>query len=83
MLQQAGYVDVGIEAVTAELLLGSSVEAAMMFTARVGPLSRPLALLEGDEQQRALAALRELLAQHFSAGAVRFGARCWLATARR
>ena len=83
VLSQAGFVDVVIDSVETDLALGRSVDEAMMFTARVGPLSRSLATLEAAAKEQALAALRNLLSQHLRDGAVRLGARCWVVTARR
>jgi ubiquinone/menaquinone biosynthesis C-methylase UbiE len=83
VLAQAGFAEVKIDGVEAQLLLGRSVDEAMTFALRVGPLSRPLAALGDDAKQQAVTALRRQFTQHERNGAVRLGARCWVVTGRR
>ena len=83
VLGQAGFTGVAIEPVATELTLGTDVAAAMTFMTRVGPLSRALVALEGAAQQQAFDTLRALFSQRMHDGAVRLGANCWIATARR
>ncbi|NJN52649.1 MAG: methyltransferase domain-containing protein [Gammaproteobacteria bacterium] len=82
ILARAGFSDVVVDDVGAELELGDSVDAAVNFVCRVGPLSRPLAQIDADMRKRVMAAVRDTLVQHAKAGVVRLGAKCWLVTAR-
>ena len=43
ILGQAGFAEVPVEPIEADLLMGRNVDDAMLFTRKVGPLSRPLA----------------------------------------
>ena len=84
ILAKAGFADIGIEPFDSMLSLGRSVDEAIEFTARVGPLSRALNEATGDVRARALVAVREALAEVAEpSGAVRLGARVWIATGRR
>ncbi len=83
ILRDAGFTRIGIEAVSADLVLGSDIEEALTFCARVGPLSRPLAEASKDVRARAIAAVREAFAAHAKGGAVSYGASCWVVTATR
>jgi SAM-dependent methyltransferase len=83
VLTKAGFDSVALEPFEATLALGASVDEAIEFTARVGPLSRALADAPADARERALIAVRDALRPVADAsGAVRLGARVWIATAR-
>ena len=83
VLAQAGFAEVQVESTETQLRLGRSVDEALNFTMRVGPLSRPLAALADGPKQQAMDALRRLMNQHERSGAVRLSARCWIVTGRR
>jgi len=84
VLMKAGFDAVALEPFEATLALGRSVDEALEFTARVGPLSRALADAPADARARAIAAVRVALAGVAAAdGAVRLAARVWIATGRR
>ena len=72
-----------MEPIEADLLMGRNVDDAMLFTQKVGPLSRPLAALEGDARAQALDAVRALMQANERNGEIRLGARCWVVTGRR
>ena len=83
ILGQAGFAEVQVEPIEADLLMGRNVDDAMLFTQKVGPLSRPLAALEGDARAQALDAVRALMQANERNGEIRLGARCWVVTGRR
>ncbi len=83
ILGQAGFAEVQVAPIEADLLMGRTVDEAMLFTQKVGPLSRPLAMLEGDARTQALDAVRVIMQANERNGEVRLGARCWVVTARR
>ena len=83
ILGQAGFAEIQIDPVEANLLMGRTIDEALLFTQRVGPLSRPLAALEGEDKAKAVDALRALLASNAGDDGIRLGARCWVVTGRR
>jgi len=81
VLARAGFGRVAIEPLAAQLTLGATVDEALDFTVRVGPLSRTMAELVTDVRHRAMEAVKTALAPHFRAGEVRLGALCWVVSA--
>lgn len=82
VLQVAGFSQIKIDSITPTLHLADSLDEAVEFQGRIGPVARVLAELEGDAQAKALAAAREALAGHVTSDGVNLGAACWLVTAR-
>lgn len=83
ILTRAGFADVAIEPFTPTLHLADDLDGAMAFLQQVGPLSRALAELDGDDQTAALHAAREAMAAHTTDKGLDLGAACWLVSARR
>jgi SAM-dependent methyltransferase len=78
----AGYNNIEIEAIEADVHLGDSVDEAMIFQKQVGPLS---ALLEGaddDIKEQATQAVVELLNSHLTTDGLNFPAATWLITGK-
>jgi SAM-dependent methyltransferase len=82
LLESAGFVDVTLTSCEEQLDVAPSVEAALEFMLRVGPLASPLAQAEPAARLRALAAIREALAEQAGDGPVRLGGATWLVHAR-
>jgi SAM-dependent methyltransferase len=82
ILGAAGFVRPAIVPFESPLTLGASVDEALNFTVRVGPLSRLMASVEPPVRQRAIEAVRGVLESHAKDGVVALGARVWIVTAR-
>ena len=82
ILQVAGFSQIKIESINPRLHVADSLDEAMEFQGRIGPVSRVLAELEGDAKAKALAAAREALAPLVKTDGLDLGAACWLVTAR-
>lgn len=83
ILDAAGYGAIELEPFRTTLHLADSLDDAIAFQGKVGPLSRALADLEGQQRADALAAAREALAGHVTDSGLDLGAACWIVTARR
>lgn len=83
IINGAGFSELEIDPVSADVHLGMDVEEAMSFQSQIGPLSRALAELEGDDREVALAAAREALLPHVDEGGLILKAAAFLVTARR
>jgi SAM-dependent methyltransferase len=83
ILAGAGFSDVGIEPLDAELTLGDSLDSAFALFARIGPLRALLANQPPAAREAAEAAARTALAPDVGPGGVRLGGACWLVTASR
>ena len=81
ILSDAGFNNIDIAPLTAELHLADTLDEAIEFQQRIGPLARALAELEGAAQQQALDAARNALAEHMTDAGLNLGAACWLARA--
>lgn len=82
ILNQSGFREIGFESLTPKLHLADDLDGAIRFQTRVGPLSRVLAELQGDQRDKALDAARSALAAHLTPEGLRLGAAAWLVTAR-
>ncbi|MEX2489794.1 MAG: class I SAM-dependent methyltransferase [Pseudomonadales bacterium] len=82
ILSAAGFSDIEMEGMTAEVNLGT-LEEAMSFLRRLGPPARALKELHGDPQERALAAAQEALAAYLTEDGLRLGSAAWLVSARK
>lgn len=81
ILNSAGFREVRIESLDAELTLGADLESAYTLFSRISPLRALLA--EADTATRAAAesAARAALAAHAGDAGVRLGAACWVVSA--
>ena len=82
ILGSAGFKDVAVEALTAELNVGASLDEAIEFQSEIGPISRVLAELDEEPRQQALAAARQALEPYADDQGVRLSAACWVVSAR-
>lgn len=83
VLERAGFREVALEPVKQVLSLGGSLDEAMEFVTRVGPVSRILRELSADQRPAILGAVRGALEPYARAGAVELGAACWIVSAAR
>lgn len=81
ILTAAGFTAPAFTLVEKTLNLGRGIDDAIAFLTRIGPLSRVVSELEGADQQAALAAVREALADTVTASGVELPASAWLVTA--
>ena len=82
ILQVAGFSQIRIESIKPTLHLADSLDEAMEFQGRIGPVSRVLGELEGETKAKALEAARAALAEQLTPEGINLGAACWLVTAR-
>ena len=61
--------------------IADTLDDAVAFQQRIGPLARALSELEGEQQEQALAAARAALSEHMTESGLNLGASCWLARA--
>jgi SAM-dependent methyltransferase len=83
ILEGAGYSDVKIESVTADVTLGLDLDDTIRFQSFVGPLSA--VMKEVDEETRegkVIPAVKEALAPYVTDEGVKLGAATWLVSAR-
>lgn len=83
VLFEAGFRDVGLEAVEAPFRIGADGDDAYTFVSGLGVTRALLADLDEPTRQEALDALRATLTDHETADGVVFGSAVWLVTARR
>lgn len=81
VLEQSGFKNIDISPLTTQMHIADDLDGAVAFQQRIGPLARALSELEGEQQERALAAARAELAKHMSDDGLNLGASCWLAQA--
>ena len=82
ILQDAGFTGIEIESITPELNVGQSLDEAMNFQLRVGPMARALADLDEGPRQQASQAVRDALSAYATADGVKLGSAGWLVSAR-
>jgi SAM-dependent methyltransferase len=85
ILGAAGWRDVSLESVDAEVVLAAAggIDDALAFLTRAGPTGRAMLRASEAERERASAAVREALAPKLGAdGALRLPGSCWLVRAR-
>lgn len=83
ILERAGFSTIEVEPCSAEMALGGSLDEALEFLVRNGPMSRILADLDEETRARALAAVRSELTPHAGERGVVLGGACWIVSARR
>ena len=81
ILRDAGYSDIGVESITPDLCVGASVEEAMSFQGRIGPLARIFTELDEDTQARANEAVHAALGEYLTEAGVVLRSAAWLVTA--
>lgn len=86
MLTAAGFDEIELERVDAEMPLGDSIEEAMMLQLMLGPAGE-LVREAGEEGERRMPELRRILAERLAAyqrpdGGVYLGSSSWMITAR-
>ena len=82
ILQNAGFADVQIDGHRAPLRLGGTVDEALAFQGRVGPMARVLAELSDEAREQAQAAARDALAKHLKDDGVHLEGAIWLVRAQ-
>jgi hypothetical protein len=82
ILTRAGFASVSIDPLDTALSLGGSLDEALTFTTKLGPLSRLLPTVEPAARERAIAAVGEALRKEVKADGIRLPARCWIVRAR-
>ncbi len=83
ILEAAGFANVTITPCTEALTVGNTVEEAVAFQSRVGPLALALSELDEAEQARAREVASEALAPYAGPDGVRLGSACWVVHAAR
>ena len=82
ILTSAGFADVVCEPLTGTLNVGRSLDDAIEFQTRIGPLSRILAEIEEDAvRAEAMLAARTALEGHLTPEGLLLDAACWLVSA--
>jgi SAM-dependent methyltransferase len=83
ILGVAGLTDIDLAPLDFQVPLGRTLEEALNFAMEMGPLSAPLSTVTGDNRQKAIAAITEVLkANQPEDGIVRLAGACWIITAR-
>jgi SAM-dependent methyltransferase len=83
MLEAAGFGGVAFADVQERMYFGSDVAAALDWIGGFASTRAALGRLEPDAAARALARLRETVAEHMTGDGVWFGSRAWIVTAQR
>ena len=81
ILTDAGFADIEIESITPDLRVGATVEEALQFQSRIGPLSRVLAELDEATQAEANAAAHAALSDYLTDDGVVLRSAAWLVCA--
>lgn len=81
ILTSAGYANIEIESVTPDLRVGDTVDEAMYFQGRIGPMARALAELDEEKRAQAMQAVREALGEYQSDHGVMIRSAGWLVSA--
>jgi SAM-dependent methyltransferase len=82
ILGEAGYRDVTIDAFETPMVIAGSIDDAMAFFGKRGPMKRIFADAGEDETQRALDAVRRAIEPHHSGDSLSLPAATWLVSAR-
>ena len=81
ILSDAGFADIVIESITPDLRVGSTVEEAMYFQSRIGPLARAVAELDEATQVKANEAVHAALSDYLTEQGVVLRSAAWLVSA--
>jgi SAM-dependent methyltransferase len=82
-LRRAGFIDIGLDAVTARLTMGRDPVDATDYLANTGIGQAALATIPDDQHDAALAAVRGVLAERADHAGVHLAAAIWIVTATR
>jgi SAM-dependent methyltransferase len=82
LLTRAGFTGVAIDPLETSLSIGATVDEALTFTVKMGPLSRALLTAEPPARERAIAAVGDALRREAKGNGISLGARCWIVRAR-
>lgn len=83
VLGGAGLTDIHLAPLDFQVPLGRTLEEALNFVMEMGPLSAPLSTVAGDNRQKAIAAITDVLKENQGDdGVVRLAGACWIITAR-
>ncbi|MCC5887961.1 MAG: methyltransferase domain-containing protein [Gammaproteobacteria bacterium] len=82
ILTRAGFSSIELQSIHPTLHVADTLDEAIEFQGRVGPVARALAELQGEARQAALAAAREALSGHMTEAGLDLAAACWIVTAR-
>jgi len=80
ILDDAGFMDIRVDVLECDLLLGETVEGAADHAVQLGPLGNVLREAPAAVQARVADEMREALSPHRQSDGVRLGCSCWLAT---
>ncbi|MEP1472355.1 MAG: class I SAM-dependent methyltransferase [Halieaceae bacterium] len=81
-LTSAGFSSVSVDSLERELTLGTTMDEAMLFQTRIGPLSSYMAEHPGEEGEAAKAKVEAALSPYQNDSGVRMNAATWLVTAQ-
>lgn len=82
ILTRAGFSNIDLQSIRPTLHVADTLDEAIEFQGRVGPVARALAELEGEAREAALAAARDALSGHMTEAGLDLAAACWIVTAR-
>jgi SAM-dependent methyltransferase len=83
ILGGAGLTDINLAPLDFQVPLGRTLEEALNFVMEMGPLSAPLGKVTGQNRQKAIAAITDVLTENRGEdGVVRLAGACWIVTAR-
>lgn len=83
VLSAAGLRDLDLAPLDFQIPLGRTLDEAFNFVMEMGPLSAPLAAVTGDNRDRAIAAITDVLKDNQDDdGVVRLAGACWIVTGR-
>ena len=85
ILAAAGWNGIEFDAIDYSMVAGGGddpVGDAVSYFLRIGPAARKIAELEGNDKERAIERLREVLSEHCSDGQVALPSAAWVVTAR-
>ncbi|WP_324827087.1 class I SAM-dependent methyltransferase [Qipengyuania zhejiangensis] len=85
ILSQAGWHDIGLEAIDYPMLAGegeNAVDDALSYFLRIGPAARVVAMMDQAKRDEAIPRLRAVIERHQDGASVALPAAGWLVTAR-
>ena len=81
IMRGAGFSNVDVEPLDVDLLVGATVEQALVLVSEIGPASRLLVDQPADVAERVKHDLHELVEGRLGEEGVRMGAACWIVSA--
>ena len=81
ILSDSGYSNIAVESITPDLRVGGTVEEAMYFQGRIGPLARAFAELDEETRAQANDAVRAALNEYVTDEGVFLRSAAWLVSA--